>query len=378
MKKIISLLSFLLITSCGSNMDLDKETYNSLEDGLYAYMITNKGNMVIKLEEKKAPVTVANFVGLAEGVIKNKAKANGIPFYDGLTFHRVIDKFMIQGGDPDGTGQGGPGYSFPDEFDPSLRHDKKGTLSMANSGPNTNGSQFFITDTATFHLNGRHSVFGHVVKGLETIDSIDGVKTKMGDMPEESVIIEKVEIIRKGEEAKAFDAKKVFEARDSAAMVEKAKAVGGEIQKETENKIQQEREKIMTEMRAKAEKQKQEFLATKEALLKNAQSTPSGLKYVIEKEGTGEPYKKGDVARVHYNLFLEDGTKIDSSYDRGKPISFPVGEGNVIKGWDEALTTFRKGSKVKLIIPPNLGYGDRQTGPIKPNSTLYFDIEIME
>ncbi len=378
MKRIVGLLSVLLIASCGSNVELDKDTYNSLEDGLYAHMMTNKGDMVIKLEEKKVPVTVANFVGLAEGTIDNKAKVKGTPFYDGLTFHRVIDKFMIQGGDPDGTGQGGPGYSFPDEFDSSLKHDRKGTISMANSGPNTNGSQFFITDTATFHLNGRHSVFGHVVKGLETIDSIDGVKTKMGDMPEEPVVIEKIEIIRKGKDAKAFDAKKVFEARDSAAMVEKAKLVGGEIQKETQEKIQNEREKMMAEMKAKAEKQKQEFLAGKDALLKNAQSTPSGLKYVIEKEGTGEPYKKGDVARVHYNLFLEDGTKVDSSYDRGQPISFPVGEGRVIKGWDEALTTFKKGSKVKLIVPPSLGYGNRQMGPMKPNSTLYFDIEIIE
>ncbi len=378
MKRIVGFLSVLLVASCGSNIELDKETYNSLEDGLYAHMITNKGDMVIKLEEKKVPVTVANFVGLSEGVIENKAKTAGMPFYDGLTFHRVIDKFMIQGGDPDGTGQGGPGYSFPDEFDVSLKHDRKGTLSMANAGPNTNGSQFFITDTATFHLNGRHSVFGYVVKGIETIDSIDGVKTKMGNMPEEPVVIKKVEIIRKGKEAKAFDAKKIFESRDSVAMVEKAKTVGGEIQAETQKKIKEEREKMIAEMKAKAEKQQQEFLAGKEALLQNAQTTDSGLKYVIEKEGTGEPYKVGDVAKVHYNLFLEDGTKIDSSYDRGEPIAFPVGEGKVIKGWDEALTTFKKGSKVKLIVPPNLGYGDRQMGPMKPNSTLYFDIEIIE
>ncbi len=378
MRKIIGLLSVFLIASCGSNIELDKDTYNSLEDGLYAHMITNKGNMVIKLEDKKVPVTVANFVGLAEGEIENKAKAIGVPFYDGLTFHRVIDKFMIQGGDPDGTGQGGPGYSFPDEFDPSLKHDRKGTLSMANSGPNTNGSQFFITDTATFHLNGRHTVFGHVVKGLETIDSIDGVKTKMGNMPEEPVVIKKVEIIRKGNEAVTFDAKKIFESRDSVDMVEKAKTVGGEIQKETQKKIEEERKKMMAEMKAKAEKQKQEFLANKEDLLKNAQSTPSGLKYVLEKEGTKPPHKKGDVARVHYNLFLEDGSQLDSSYDRGQPISLPVGEGHVIKGWDEALTTFKKGSKVKLIVPPELGYGKEQKGPIPPNSTLYFDIEIIE
>ncbi len=377
MKRGFGLLSVLLVASCGSNAELDKE-FKGLDDGIYAHMMTNRGDMVIKLEDKKTPVTVANFVGLAEGSIANKAKSLGTPYYDGLTFHRVIDKFMIQGGDPDGTGQGGPGYSFPDEFEKSLVHDKKGILSMANSGPNTNGSQFFITDDATYHLNGRHTVFGHVVKGIETIDSIDGVKTKMGNMPQDPVVINKVEIIRKGDDAKSFDAKKIFEARDSATMVASAKIIGEDIQKESKEIIKVEREKKMTEMKVIADKQKQDFITQKAELLKNAKSTPSGLKYVVEKEGTSEPYQKGDTAQVHYNLFLEDGTKIDSSFDRGQPISFPVGEGKVIKGWDEALETFKKGSKVKLIVPPSLGYGDRNMGPIKPNSTLYFNIEIIE
>ncbi len=378
MKRVFGLLSVLLVASCGSNVDLDKEMFKSLDDGIYAHMMTSKGDMIIKLEDKKTPVTVANFVGLAEGVIANKEKPLGTPYYDGLTFHRVIDKFMIQGGDPKGTGQGGPGYSFPDEFEKSLVHDKKGTLSMANSGPNTNGSQFFITDTATYHLNGRHTVFGHVVKGIETIDSIDGVKTKMGNMPQDPVVINKVEIIRKGDDAKSFNAKKIFEERDSTIMVASAKTIGADIQKETKEIIKVEREKKMAEMKVIADKQKQDFVTQKSELLKNAKSTPSGLKYVVEKEGTSEPYKKGDLAQVHYNLFLEDGKKIDSSFDRGQPISFPVGEGKVIKGWDEALETFKKGSKVKLIVPPSLGYGDRNMGPIKPNSTLYFDIEIIE
>jgi len=370
MKKITGLITTLLIISCGSKMKLDKETYKNLKDGLYAHMMTSKGDMIIQLEEKKAPVTVANFVGLAEGKIPNKAKAAGVPFYDGLTFHRVINHFMIQGGDPDGNGQGGPGYSFPDEFDPNLKLDKKGVLAMANSGPNTNGSQFFITDTATIHLNGRHTVFGEVVKGLNTIDSIIQVKTKIGDMPEMPVTINHLEIIRKGKEAQAFDAVKVFTSRDSMAMTTKAKPIGAQMQKEA-------REKYIAEKKAKDEKEKKIFMDKKEDLLKKAQSTASGLKYVIEREGTDAPYKKGELASTHYTLYLEDGSKIDSSYDRNEPFKFQVGEGRVIKAWDEALVIFKKGTKLFLIVPPELGYGSNQMGPIKANSTLFFEMEIL-
>lgn len=167
--------------------------------GLFANIKTAKGEILIYLEMDKTPLTVANFVGLAEGEIENDAKGKGEPFYNGLKFHRVIADFMIQGGDPMGNGMGGPGYKFQDEFHPTLKHDRPGILSMANSGPATNGSQFFITHKATPWLDGRHSVFGHVVEGQEVVDAI-----AQGD------VIEKIEIIRKGKDAKKFDAAAIF------------------------------------------------------------------------------------------------------------------------------------------------------------------------
>jgi len=183
---------------------------NTMQDGLYAKMITNQGTIIIQLTMEKTPLTVANFVGLAEGKITNKAKKEGEPYYNGLTFHRVIPNFMIQGGDPQGIGMGGPGYSFKDEFDPALRHDRPGVLSMANAGPGTNGSQFFVTVAPTPHLDNRHSVFGYVIEGLDIAVNISEVNRDGRDMPIEPVFINELEIIRVGEKAEAFDAAKVF------------------------------------------------------------------------------------------------------------------------------------------------------------------------
>lgn len=178
----------------------------TLQDGLYAKITTNRGEILIRLHYDKVPLTVANFVALSEGDMPNNARAAGTPYYDGLKFHRVISinngdqqDFMIQGGDPQGSGMGGPGYQFRDEFDQSLIHDGPGVLSMANAGPGTNGSQFFITLVATPWLNGRHSVFGKVIEGQEVVSA-----TLQGDE------MKRVEIIRVGEEAKNFDALKTF------------------------------------------------------------------------------------------------------------------------------------------------------------------------
>lgn len=192
MKKLFGGLLILMVTiSCTAQ--------DKLADGLYAKINTSKGSILIKLEMEKTPLTVANFVGLAEGKIKNNKKPNGTPFYDGLKFHRVIANFMIQGGDPTGTGGGDIGYSFKDEFNANLKHDRAGTLSMANRGPATNSSQFFITHQPTPHLDGRHTVFGYVIEGQGTVDLIA-----------QNDIIKSVEIIRKGAAAKAFNAQAVF------------------------------------------------------------------------------------------------------------------------------------------------------------------------
>lgn len=193
---IISATLIFLLSSCNIlQKNLPKE------DGLYARITTNKGDITLSLEFEKTPLTVANFVGLSEGKIKNKAKKLGEPYYDGIIFHRVIKNFMIQGGDPTGTGRGGPGYKFKDEFNANLKHDKAGTLSMANAGPNTNGSQFFITHKDTPWLNNKHAVFGHVIdeESMKVVNSI-----VQGDT------IIHVKILKVGKKARKFNAKETF------------------------------------------------------------------------------------------------------------------------------------------------------------------------
>lgn len=168
---------------------------------MIAIFETNKGTFKVKLFNEKAPLTVDNFVGLAEGTKEftdpKTGKPTSRPFYDGLVFHRVIPNFMIQGGDPLGNGTGGPGFRFKDEFDKSLRHDKPGILSMANAGPGTNGSQFFITVAATPHLNDRHTVFGEVIDGMDVVYAISKVPTGPMDRPIEPVVIKTLKIEKK-------------------------------------------------------------------------------------------------------------------------------------------------------------------------------------
>jgi len=339
MHRILGLfgLVLLMLTLSGeSGMAKSK-----LKDGLYVVFDTSKGDITCSLEFKKTPLTVANFVGLAEGTKDLGGGAKGQKFYDGLKFHRVIPDFMVQGGCPLGTGTGGPGYTFPDEFDPELKHSRPGVLSMANSGPGTNGSQFFITHVPTPWLDGKHTVFGHVVSGQDVVDKIEG-----------DDLLNSVEIIRVGSEAKAFASdQKAFDAL-LAGFEDRG------------------REKELEAM--------EEAIRLIDERWPDAITTPSGLKYVVEKEGEGEATPKaGQVVTVHYTGKLMDGKKFDSSYDRKQPIDFPVGKGQVIKGWDEALLGMKKGEKRVLIIPSDLGYGPAGRGPIPPNATMIFDVELL-
>jgi peptidyl-prolyl cis-trans isomerase A (cyclophilin A) len=318
---------------------MDQEFLKTQADGLYLKMNTNRGDIYLQLEFEKVPMTTANFVGLAEGTIKNTAKAEGVPFYDGLKFHRVIPNFMVQGGDPQGTGQGGPGYKFPDEFDTTLKHNGPGVLSMANAGPGTNGSQFFITHVETGWLNGKHSIFGHVVKGQDVVNAIQQNDT-----------LKTVTVLRKGKKAEEFDAAKVFE-------FEK-----GNVSKKAEEKAKAEQaamDKVLNEKYA------------------NAKTTASGLRYIVEKEGTGASPLATNKVTVHYTGTLLNGTKFDSSVDRGQPASFPLNQ--VIPGWTEGLQLMKVGGKTKFIIPPALGYGANGAGGvIPPNAWLIFDVELLD
>ena len=307
-----------------------------MQDGIYAKFNTTKGEILVKLTHDKTPGTVGNFVALAEGNMENSAKPQGDPYYNGLKFHRVINDFMIQGGCPQGTGTGSPGYQFEDEFHDDLKHDGPGVLSMANAGPGTNGSQFFITHVATPWLDGKHTVFGHVTEGQAVVDAI-----AQGDT------IETLEIVRVGEEAEGWNGIEAFRTFDG------------------------EREKRAAEAKAKAE-------AELEKLAAGFEKTASGLRYKIIQKGSGTAAKKGAMVAVHYEGSLDNGQVFDSSYSRKEPISFPLGAGQVIPGWDEGIALLQVGDKARFVIPSHLGYGSRGAGGvIPPNATLIFDVELM-
>ena len=364
-KNLLIAIAAISIASCTpiyKKMNVDKETYAGLKDGLYANFQTSKGNMIVKLEDEKAPVTVANFVGLAEGKIDNKAKAKGVPFYDGTIFHRVIKDFMIQGGDPKGTGMGDPGYKFDDERN-DLQHKGKGILSMANSGPNTNGSQFFITEVPTPHLDGRHTIFGEVVNGLEVIDSIATVEKGAQDKPRTDVVLEKVAIFSRGDAYKTYDAAKIFS--------------------EGKGKIKENNKAILDKIEADKKKKAEEFAANQQKLVDDLkatmQATPSGLYYKITETTEGKKANVGDNVSVHYAGKLVDGTEFDSSFKRNEPIEIPIGVGQVIKGWDEGILLLKEGESATLLIPSDLGYGANGAGGIiPPNAWLIFDVKLVK
>ena len=352
---ILCINLLFLLTSCS-------KSYDQLKEGIYADIETSKGNLIVKLEYQKVPNTVANFISLSEGKnpfvsdeFKNK------PFYDGLKFHRVISDFMIQGGDPNGDGSGGPGYKFKDEFHPDLKHTKTGILSMANAGPGTNGSQFFITHKETPWLDNMHSVFGEVVEGLEIINTI-----------ETDDVIDKITIIRIGNEAKKFDAVKTFKEYYSKVAKE---------QKEAEEKA-----KIVAEAKTK------EINSIKV----NGTKSKSGLIYEIVTIGTGKKPAMGNKIYINYSGFLENGLQFDTTleesakqfgtYNPNKAAQngyapYPASMDNLqfIPGFVEGINLLNFGGKAKLYIPSNLAYGAQGAGGIiPPNANIYFEIEILE
>ncbi|MEG2100679.1 peptidylprolyl isomerase [Flavobacterium sp. FlaQc-28] len=308
-----------------------------MENGIYAKFNTSKGSILVKLTHDLTPGTVGNFVALAEGNMENKVKPQGQKFYDGLNFHRVIPDFMIQGGCPKGTGTGDPGYKFDDEFVSSLKHDRPGVLSMANSGPGSNGSQFFITHVPTPWLDGKHTVFGHVIEGQDIVDAVaqgDGLET--------------LEIIRVGEEAQKWNAIEAFIGLKGARLKREAA-----LKAESEAKMEQ--------------------------LAAGFDKTESGLRYKMIQKGDGKQAEAGKTVSVHYEGSLENGKVFDSSYPRKKPIEFRLGQGQVIEGWDEGIALLQVGDKARFVIPSDLAYGPSGAGGvIPPNATLIFDVELMD
>ena len=361
--KIIIVLILFVVASCKPTK------YADLEDGLYANMETNKGAILLKLEFKKTPITVANFVSLANGTndyVSDSLK--GKPYYNGIIFHRVIKEFMCQGGDPTGTGSGSPGYQFTDEFPKNekgnllLKHDGAGILSMANSGPNTNGSQFFITHKKTPWLDGKHTVFGNVVKGQSVVDSIAQYDT-----------IKNVEIIKIGRAAKKFNAAKEFSNYQKIF----------------------EANRLLTE--AKVEKVAKKTLSSFSENLNKATELPSGLKITIIKSQNGEFPQKGVNVKVNYAGYFTDGKLFDTNrkeiaiayevyshvkedskgYDPFTTVYGP--DAKLIAGFKEGLQKMRIGDRAMLYIPSHLGYGEQGAGNIvPPNSDLIFDLELVE
>ena len=366
--KLWALLLPLLLVACKS------AKYPNLKDGLYADIQTNYGDMLAELYYKTTPGTVANFVSLAEGTNTYVADSlKGKRYYDGTKSHRVIKNFMLQAGDRTATGEGDPGYKFADEFVDTLRYTRKGQLGMANSGPATNGSQFFITEVATDWLNFRHTIFGQVIQGEDVISKITSVKTGAQDRPVDPVVIKKVEIIRVGKDAQKWDAPKVFDA-------------------------------FMKEQNAKAQKlesQKEKNLALMAEQEAKAVAQPSGIKILKLKEGNGVKPQIGSDVLVNYAGFLRatgdlfdtniaEIAKENDAYDAARAADPQYGyipyawkyspEVGLIAGFKEALLSMKVGDKIRVFIPSALAYGKQGfgNGVIPPDADLMFEIEIVD
>ena len=369
-KTIINTLILLILLSATTC----KDKYPELGEGIYAELVTTKDTIVIELSYKQAPLTVSNFIGLTEGthpMLSDSLK--GKPYYNGTIFHRVINNFMIQGGDPYGTGTGSPGYKFEDEFNDSLNHNKAGILSMANSGPATNGSQFFITDAPTPHLDNKHSVFGKVVKGLKVVDAISNVKVSPGsNKPLEDVIILKLNIIRQGSDAKKFNNIETWN-KELQLLQEKKLENIEKIKKTTED------------VKTKLNDYKSRANKLSSGLLIHTISSTKGIKPA-----------KGSKVKLNYEGYFTDGklfgTNVKSidqkygSYDHRKdsqgaytPITMTLdNNAQMISGFKEGVFSMSLGDKIFLYLPSHIAYGEEGRGKIKPNTDLIFIVEMVE
>ncbi len=345
LKKLISIfitgfvmLNCIAAASRSNNMDV----LNGKE-GVFAVIETEKGDIVLNLFYKKTPLTVTNFVGLAEGTMD---AAKGKPFYDGLKFHRVISKangdgqdFMIQGGDPKGNGTGGPGYKFCDEFVDELVFDKSGLLAMANSGADTNGSQFFITIVPTEWLNHKHTIFGEVLAGQEIVNSL-----------KQGTVMKSVKIIRQGADAQKFTAK------------------------------QSDFDKLVSEQKKKNEEREAKKMA---GVINGCEKTSNGIYYKVLSAGNGKKAGSGKNVSVDYKGYLVDGTMFDASkgfHPQGhEPLEFTTGAGQMIPGFDQMVQDMEYGETRHIVIPPELAYGKSgYPGVIPGNAYICFDIKLLK
>jgi len=381
MRKIAFIFLLSLLISCNS------EKYNGLQDGLYAEIQTNKGDILLELYYKDVPMTVANFVSLAEGK-NNKVpdSLKGIKYYDETRFHRVVKNFIIQGGDRSETGKGFPGYRFGDEFpideysEYIFTHNDFGVLSMANSGPETNGSQFFITQGAAKHLDGKHAVFGktilnsiqlkelkkHFSDSLKLKKAIDSVRTLVVGKIEQFDTIKKIKIIRIGANAKAYNSAKVFDEELTRY------STGYEERKKAEVAIE--------------EKRYQQYLIDKNAFLTKLEETSaiktnSGLGFLLLKSNPkGKKVVDNKPIKSNFTLFIADGKKIQSTEDSEAPFIFRLDDTQrpMITGFQEGVKLMKEGEKARLFVPYYIGFGDAAFGPFPSKSDLVFEIEIIE
>lgn len=308
------------------------------KDGVFAIMETSRGSIVLELFYDKTPLTVTNFVGLAEGTLD---ATKGKHFYDGLTFHRVISDFMIQGGDPEGTGRGGPGYRFADECRDDLVFDKPGYLAMANAGPGTNGSQFFITHVPTDWLNGKHTIFGQVVN--------EDSQKVVNEIKQNDKIL-KLTIVRQGENAEKFTA------------------------------TQADFDSLVAEASKKAEEAKKAAAAAKikevEAKFPGFDKDSNGIYFKTTKEGSGSKIGGKRAVAVEYKGYFVNGQVFDQSKGRG-PLEFTTAGGQMIPGFDIMVQDMKLGEKRTIVLPPSQAYGEGGIpGVIPGGAYIAFDVEL--